>query len=341
MFPSPSPDRPVNSGARATTRQLSGILSALLLMLLLLTGCDGGIFGTGDGGDIVSPTDVEGSDPTDNGTEPDEGDSIAPEEPVTEPESPLAPGADSGDATIELRAFENLDTGSDSATPLLSLINLSQQSLGAFSDTDTQALFSAPVQPGALSPRVTVPLGTESLSVIDTDTDNTQLVLSPLNLGNASVTTLIARDRLAEPGAGPGAGPGADPETDIDPETSSATVDILALPARLSLSDDALARVRLLQVYPIAGDDRAGQMMLLPAGANPGGSEVSLGLVSAADFLQTLVYQTVTAGSYELQDSLSRFAPYPLTLSPGHAYTLILTGSETVLLIVQDSETGG
>lgn len=332
MFPSPSPDRPVNSGARATTRQLSGILSALLLMLLL-TGCDGGIFGTGDGGDIVSPADVEGSDPTDNGTEPDEGDSTAPEEPVTEPESPLAPGADSGDATIELRAFENLDTGSDSATPLLSLINLSQQSLGAFSDTDTQALFSAPVQPGALSPRVTVPLGTESLSVIDTDTDNTQLVLSPLNLGNASVTTLIARDRLAEPGA--------DPETDIDPETSSATVDILALPARLSLSDDALARVRLLQVYPIADDDRAGQMMLLPAGANPGGSEVSLGLVSAADFLQTVVYQTVTAGSYELQDSLSRFAPYPLTLSPGHAYTLILTGSETVLLIVQDSETGG
>ncbi|WP_430880281.1 hypothetical protein [Granulosicoccus sp. 3-233] len=303
----------------------------LLWLLPFLGACDGGIFGTGDGGDIINPDNVEGSDPTDGAGDGD-GQTDAGDTPG--PDDADNGGTAGGSETApQARGFENLLAGSDRETPLLSLINLSQSPITAFADADTTALFTPAIQPGDVSSLVAVPLNSQSLSLIEADEGRPQLLLSPLNLGVSSVSTLIVRDRFDE--------------TDTDSDTSGAEpdspaplVEILALPSRLSPGSDALARVRILQAYAIAGDTRSAQMLLLPAGDDPGGSEVSLGSVSPADFQQIPDYREVTAGSYAVQDSLQRFSPVPVTLAASQSYTLILDGSDDVIMIVQDSESG-
>lgn len=324
----------VRCGVRSLGRPMLATLTALLL-LLSLGACDGGIFGTGDGSDIIHPDNAEGSD-TDNGsTDGASGGATGGEEQPdagapSEPDDSDTGGSDVGEeAASEQRAFENLQAGSDRDVPLLSVINLSQSRITAFSDADAEALFAPAIQAGETSAPVAVPLSSQSLSVVLADTASLQLQLSPLNLGVSSVTTLIVRDRFA------------DAQTDsnnTDPESGEPVVDILALPSSLSPSNDALARVRILQAYALEGDARTAQMLLLPAGNNPGGSEVSLGSVSPDSFQQMPDYREVTAGSYAVQDSLQRFTPVPLTLDEGQSYTLILTGSEAPIMIVQDSE---
>ncbi len=321
------------STARSVGRAVLGTLAALLL-LLSLGACDGGIFGTGDGSDIIQPDNAEDSD-TANGSTDGAGGATGGEEQPDAGGPPEPNDADSGEAggdegaASEQRAFENLQAGSNRDVPLLSVINLSQSRITAFSDAAPAALFASAVQAGEVSAPVAVPLSSQSLSVVLADTASLQLQLSPLNLGVSSVTTLIVRDRFA----------GAQTDSNnTDPESGEPVVDILALPSRLSPSNDALARVRMLQAYALAGDTRTAQMLLLPAGSNPGGSEISLGSVSPDSFQQIPDYREVTAGSYAVQDSLQRFAPVPLTLDAGQSYTLILAGSEALIVIVQDSE---
>ena len=320
-------------GVRWVSRAMLGTLTALLL-LLSLGACDGGIFGTGDGSDIIQPDNAEDSD-TANGSADGAGGATGGEEQPDaggppEPDDSDTGGSSGGEeAASEQRAFENLQAGSDRDVPLLSVINLSQSRITAFSDADAEALFAPAIQAGEVSAPVAVPLSSQSLSMVLADTASLQLQLSPLNLGVSSVTTLIVRDRFADAQTDP---------NNTDPESGEPVVDILALPSRLSPSDDALARVRILQAYALEGDTRTAQMLLLPAGNNPGGSEVSLGSVSPDSFQQIPDYREVTAGSYAVQDSLQRFTPVPLTLDAGQSYTLILTGSEAPIMIVQDSE---
>ena len=78
-------------------------------------------------------------------------------------------------------------------------------------------------------------------------------------------------------------------------------------------------------------------MSLVPAGESPGGSEVELGVVSAAGFAHLLGYRLATAGSYRLVDSLDRLTPFSVELASGAFHTLILTGSPVELLVLQDS----
>ncbi len=309
-------------------------LAGALLLLLSLSACDGGIFGTGDGGDVILPDDVEGSGSSngsgDGTAGADQGETDGGE--TADPDDGEDDDTASGDgADLQARPFENLQIASNRDTPLLSMINLSQSSVIVVADTGTAALFDPAVQSGQVASPVDVPLASEALRVIETDGNTAQWLLSPLNLGASSVSTLIIRDAVADNPA--------DSSSD-EPDAFTPRLDVLALPSRLLPDSDGLVRVRLLQAYAIDGDERAAEMMLLPAGETPGGSEVSLGSVSPAGFQQAPAYREVMAGSYELRDSLQRFAAVPLTLDAGQSYTLIITGSESVLRVVLDSNSG-
>ena len=301
------------------TRLLRGGCGTILLVgaLAMLTGCDGGIFGTGDG-DLDASADSVGTELPDS--QPPASTDMSPEG-VDEPASPDASAGDSDDASqVELRPFENLETGSSSSLPVIALVNLSTRSLNAVAETEL--LYSDAIQPGAVSNYASVALESTQLSVIDGATAQTLLRLSPLNLGAFSASTLIARDR---------------PTTDTS-EPGNPFVEIIAITSQLLASNDGVARVRLLQASPLDGEDEPASMSLVPAGASPGGSEVELGTVSAAGFGSSSDYRLASPGSYRLVDSLGRLTPQSVALAAGEFHTLILTGSPVQLVQLNDSQ---
>lgn len=299
-----------------TKRVLSG---CVLLLLLVLTGCDGGIFGTGDGS-VVTP--VDGIDAGSSDLQPPEG-TGSPTDGSDQPSSEVQPDA-SDDTQAELRPFENLQIGSNSNRPLIALVNLSAVPLNASTGADD--LFMAAILPGAVSDYASIALESTQLTVTDAATAEPLLVLSPLNLGAFSVSTVIARDRLP---AAP---------SDTGSPTTLPDVEIIAVPSQQLPSDDGVARVRLLQSSALDSDDRPASMSLIPADALPGGSEADLGNVSAATFGTQADYRLVAPGSYRLVDSLGRLTPIPVELISGEFHTLILTGLPVELLVLRDSQ---
>lgn len=303
------------------TRRLRAGIAWILLVVAsaMLSGCDGGIFGTGDGG-IDTPADIvdagsPGSEPPAVTESPDDVD-------------PLSPGAQPGDpdnaSQVELRPFENLLIGSDSTQPLIALVNFSTRALNATAGADP--LFATAIQPDGISDYAGIALGSTQLSVFAAATDDPLLILTPLNLAAFSVSTLIARDRLTTD-----ASEQTNPDTRLD-------VEIIAVATQRLPSDDGVARVRLLQVGPLDDNDRPASMRLVPADATPGGSETDLGIVSAAALGTSADYRLVAPGSYRLVDSLGRLAPIAIELSGGEFHTLILSGSPATLRVLRDSQ---
>ncbi len=299
------------------TRLLRAWCRRILLLgaVAMLTSCDGGIFGTGDG-DIDASADTVGAELPDPQSPIGTDTSI---DEVDEPASPDASTDDPDDASqVELRPFENLETGSSTTLPVIALANFSASSLNVVSNAEL--LFTDAIPPGFVSGYASVALETTQLSVIDAATQDPLLRLSPLNLGAFSVSTLIARDRLT---------------TDTS-EQNSPTVEIIAIASQQLASDDGVARVRLLQASALDEDDEPASMSLVPADESPGGSEVDLGIVSAADFGTTSAYRLATPGTYRLVDSLERLPPLMVELASGEFHTLILTGSPVQLVLLND-----
>lgn len=295
-----------------TSSQLQRWLLVTCLAMPLVS-CDGGIFGTGDGSDVL--TDVDASSPS---TDSPNGETTG--------STPV--GSDTGMdlgtdlPTSETLAFENLQVSGSHVAPLIALLNLSSTSLIVRLDDSTDSLFGEAVPPGVASRRLAMSTGTESLSVIDADTLQPVLRLSPLNLGASSLTSLIARNHPTDNGDG---GIGARPAAQV-----------IALPTHQSTADPNVAFVRILQGALLDGQDQPGTMTLVPSGAAPGSTDVLLGTLSAATFGQEADYQVVSPGNYALTDSLSRFTPVNLSFAGGDVRTLVLTVTPSTLLVIDD-----
>ena len=95
------------------------------------------------------------------------------------------------DSQVEVRRFENLSPGSNSTQPLIALVNLSTVPLDIIVDGDV--LFPDAILPTVVSDYASIALESTQLGVIDGSTADPLLILSPLNLGAFSVSTLIAR----------------------------------------------------------------------------------------------------------------------------------------------------
>ena len=296
-----------------------------LILLTLLTACDGGIFGTGDGSNDADIVGVDASDsgPSNTGDDNDgtENTSMGTEE-ESEAESPET---STDDIEAPRAAFENLLVGSNTDTPQVTLLNNSSLELNISLSTSSELLFPDNIAPGQTSALTLLPSVETELVLIDSVDATALSVLSPLNLGAFSVTTLIARDQL---------------ELSEQTETASVLppVELVALASNTIAPDNSTATIRLLQVYPLDNNDTAAAMILTPAGSNPGATNVALGTISAASLGQDSTYQTINAGDYQLVDALARFAPVSLSIEAGVVYSLLISGRDSpVITLLEDS----
>lgn len=269
--------------------------AALLASLLLLGSCDGGIFGTGDGSDIQ---DVE----TDNMPEGSDG-------------GPIDQDQDSQTTdNVPTLAFDNLLNSGGEGQPTLRLTNLTARELNVrHSRNQSRPLYSTPVQAQQTGEAVPVLLGDNTLDVFDSNSAGTLFSLTPLNAGEASVTSLIAR------------------------ETHSNGFSLMALRTLTHSTMTEVALLRLIQVYPLDDADTRATFTLQPQGDAPGPAPISFP-DRAASKAPDSAYATVGAGEYLLSDSLSRFDPVSIAVSAGEILTVLIVDRQTpVIALLRDS----
>lgn len=288
--------------------------SVWLAVLLVVSACDGGIFGTGDGditilpdGDVVA----NGSSDTPDGTNTGNSSTVP------------------DDLDFVEAGFDNLLISGDNQSPILNVINVSGTVLSISHGTGTQALITA-LASGETSQATGLPVSAQSISVFETGLPDNRVTLAPLNLAAFSVTTVIVRNALNVNSAN------IDPAALLE-QLPSSTFELVPLRTLTSAGSSHSALLRIVQANALDEDDSGATFILRPAGSQPGSVDISFTNISAATALQS-EYQALGAGDYEMLDSLNRFLPVPLNIESGKVYTLIVTGSQApVLLIQQDS----
>ena len=267
-----------------------------LAALLLVSGCDGGLFGTGDGGNVI---DVDAGAP------------VTELPPAQTPQMPGTPtdgtGTEDQAPTVE---FDNLISGQSNTAPVIALLNTSSRPLNISRELNDATLFTQAIEPGSFSEPVAISPGDNFLDVLDAQSLQRVFSIRPLNAGESSVTTLIAR------------------------VLSDQTFDVVTLRTLTLSSTPTVAQVRIVQSNLLDETDTPATITLQPAGTAPGNAEVLFANVAASSASQAS-YQTVGAGSYQLLDSLARFQPAEITVEEGEIYTLVITSTQAPVLIVQ------
>lgn len=161
---------------RANTSTLRFVQLALLACVL--SACDGGLFGTGDGQNLA----VDNTATADGGFGVDVAN--APE------------GDNDADATTE--SFDNLQVGTTTTTPLINVINVSDRAITARLDTNNNSLFAAVIAAGTFTQTAQLQLGANNLALFDPETSQELLVVRPLNVGESTLTTLIVRNHITQ-----------------------------------------------------------------------------------------------------------------------------------------------
>lgn len=308
--------------ARMTETRVRPSLAAALALataLLAVGGCDGGIFGTGDGSSNDVAIDAGPTAPSAVGPG---GDSGAPPPETAGPEDGDATGdsADAGEMSPGAPLLPSnqplanfVATDSTTSAPRLRIVNAGGSAVALASDAaDPGEPLLPPVAPGTASAYATLADDVDGLMLGyvaapgDTRLEDPQL-LRPLTLVASSVTTLLVRD-------------GQRP-----------TPAIVALPTRIASDDPTLALVRLL---PGSGGGPAASYTLVPDGDDPGGAEIALGDVALGGPVDA-EYRPVPAGDYRLESSAPGVPPRALSFTGGAVRTLVLLGSGE-LLVVED-----
>ena len=277
------------------------IRTVSLLLALTLGACDGGLFGTGDG--VTANNSIAGStDPLDMQLPTEtSGDTSLGISPIATPEMDTLDGV----------AFDNTLVTTLRSDPLLNVVNLSDRTLALSLDTQNALLLDQPgLAPGAISELLVLPVGTNTLRLLNAnDSNRVFFTIDPLNVGASTLTTLIVRE--------------------LDNG-----VDVVPLATQITSDDATLARLRLVQGVPLSDNTTVeSELRLVPAGENPGAAEVSYAGISFDN--PASAYLSVPAGDYLLQDAQSRFPPQPLTVVGGGVYTVIIIGTDEPVLLIQ------
>lgn len=281
--------------------QAMGKSLTLFAVLALLTSCDGGLFGTGDGTDNL---DIDASD---SGiASGNDSDANSESEEAQEPDSVSGSQPEQTSSLV----FDNVLVGSDRIEPTISLFNNSTRSLDVVSEASATPVFSSSIAPGTSSEPGTLFTGANLLNIVDTQTGQPVFSIQPLNAGASSVTTLIARNLIDQ------------------------QVDVVALRTLSVSNTPTVAQVRLVQATLLNELDSATTFTLQPNGSLPGNTEVEF-LNVAASTANEAQYRTVGAGTYQLTDALNRFEPIALTVLAGEIYTLVIINTQPPVLSIQ------
>ncbi len=279
------------------------------IILILLSACDGGIFGTGDS------TTIDATGPISNEGPP----GATPDNSMT-PEAPGSNETDPADTSSQ-SMFQNLLTGGDNNQPLITVVNASSNRINATVADQSTPLFDTPVTTGSISNTVTLSTDTRALQIFSTEPSSTSVTFEPLDLAASSITTFIARDSVSL--------------------MSTTELGVIALRTLRIAPDETVAHVRVIQANMLGNIDRATTFTLVPQGVNPGSNEVQFTDVSAS-ITPSDDYTSVNAGTYVLTDTLARFTPVPITVIAGEMYTIILIDTVSPVAVLQnDSAAAG
>lgn len=278
-----------------------------LVVLLAVVGCDGGLFGTGDGSDIVEP--VGGSAPVTD---------VQPEAPVVgSPNSPADPSAGADNASATNDRLENLLASSNNPLAIVSLINSSSQVLNIVGTDAATPLHNTAIEIGAVSEQIQISEDLSMLSIVSQQETEILFSYSSIDLAPSSVTTLIAFD-IPQPAA----------NTQIVP-----SLGVIALRTLTISPDPTVASVRIVQASQLGDSDDIATLTLEPSGLNPGSGEVAFDSISLNN-APLSTYMPVNEGMYRLRDSRDRFEPIPVSFSAGRIYTLVVSGFTIPSLII-------
>lgn len=311
---------------------------SFLIVVIGLTACDGGIFGTSDGSaDVIIPTDgssaagIEDVMPGATDSESSAGStsdgSAGTSDGGTTDGSTTDGGTTDGSTTdgsavasednVSFGSFDNTINSTGQNVALLTIVNVSHHDVIVANENSAQALTNeAVIVSGTSSAHVAVPmdefiLELRAASATDGQAESTLAFMS-MTLSSGSLTTLVVRDH----GGG---------------------VDIVPLRSEMSSGGAGLARVRVVQGAALNNAETVASLSLQSADPNPGGAEAIFNDLSFD--MPASTYRDLPTGDYALHDSAGRFSPQAITLGDGVVYTLILQGlADPVLHVEQDSE---
>lgn len=312
------------SGISHTPRYAIARLAAVVAMLatsIMATGCDGGLFGTGDGSDasadivatdMGAPSDITTGSTADlpDGTEESEATGSA-----AESTDDNAPG--------QVLSFSNTLPSALSAqtTPLpaLKVINLTEVAVNAAAFNSVATDIGVDAQPDTSSEWLTINIGETDIRLSTID-DGTQFAaISPLNSAEDSLTSIVVSGSIDSPDSMANANGGN-------------SISVLALETRAAVSASGMAEVRLVRTAVLTAIDTdtqgsstlADRYLLTPDDSNADG--VELVFTTLADTsAQISSYQLTAPGDYTLSDNGGMTLNQPITVEANKVYTLIVT----------------
>lgn len=117
-------------------------------------------------------------------------------------------------------------------------------------------------------------------------------------------------------------------------------IDAIPLTTLTKTSDPMLAKVRIVQADVLGNASAEAMFQLQSAGANPGGIDERFGPLSFVAPISN--YTDIPNGDYELIDELGRIENQALTFVGGNVYSIIVLGNGTnPILLVNDTQSGG
>lgn len=272
----------------------------MIIGALLLSSCDGGLFGTGDGhnNDMM----IEGTNSDNNGN------------PTQNPDM-ITGGTDTEADSQNTSDFSNLLPGSQISTPQLRVINLSNVELTINANDVASATFGT-ISTGEDSGRIDIPDGVSSLffSINSEDVPSTLVqTFTSFNVAQFTLTTVIVRG------------------------TNDTTVDVIPLVTRATSTSPDTALVRLVQANELGDAARSTTISLIAVEPTNSGSNVSFPDLSYTS--TSTEYNDVIPGSYALTDSANRFSDENINIEAGEVYTLIISKANApVLRVIVDSD---
>lgn len=280
------------------------LILSTLLMASVVGGCDGGLFGTGDGNDTVMVTDAAGStEQPDTPTTTPATDSNAPVTGIN-PEAPQ-------DVNMVL-SFSNTESSglnaSNTQLPALKIVNLLDEPVTATLEGGNSITASAQASSSLLG------VNTGESRVLFSNIDTQVALIDPLSAAMDSITTVLISTQQS----------GAQ-----TPDLS-----VFTLSTRAVVSAPGMAQVRL--VLAPASE----QAMTQPTFTLQSDNSQSAGAdVVFTDFFNEqgplASYSLANAGGYQLMSADNAFPAQRIELLPDQVYTLIITGNTQIPVFIE------
>jgi len=344
----------------------AGIARGLFfIVVLLLSACDGGIFGTGGPDNIDMSASTSADIPlTDSGVDTTDGTSSSESEASTDTSAGGTANSETGSTNGLAEASDagSTDAGAaDGGMPpatgdsTTGSSNTGDPTSGSSIEDSGEFINNqASLDPTTITTaRINVINATSlSVNIIETGAE-TQPEFSLFGVSGVAANTLSGSAALLENETSLAITDNATPAMTVfsftnftaDDATFStllvrendSQIDAVPLITLTATQDETIAKVRVLQAIPFSDASAEALINLQSAGANPGGIDQAFGPLSYVN--PTTDYIDIPSGDYELIDSLGRFENQMLTFIGSNVYTVVLMeNSSGPLLVINDTE---